>query len=72
MSELAERLRAQVAEILYLDPGELAPDDDLIAAGLDSIRLMTLAEVWKAEGAEVSFPDLVERPTLAAWAELLA
>ncbi|MEV4899087.1 phosphopantetheine-binding protein [Nonomuraea sp. NPDC050547] len=72
MSETARRLRAQVAELLYVEPEEIGPDDDLLAAGMDSIRLMTLAERWRAEGAEVSFPDLVERPTLTAWAELLA
>lgn len=67
----AERLRAEIAELLYLDPGELDADENLIEAGLDSIRVMTLIERWKRDGVELSFADLAERPTVAAWAELL-
>ena len=70
-AERAERVQRQVAELLFLEPGELGPHEDLFAAGLDSIRLMTLAEQWRAEGAAISFADLAERPTVAAWAELL-
>lgn len=66
-----ERLRAEIAELLFLDPGELEVDENLIDAGLDSIRVMTLIERWKRDGVELSFADLAERPTIAAWAELL-
>jgi bifunctional isochorismate lyase/aryl carrier protein len=63
-----ETLRAQVVEVL----GEpVADHDNLIDAGLDSIRLMTLVERWRADGREVSFVDLAERPTIAGWASLL-
>ncbi|GGT08230.1 phosphopantetheine-binding protein [Nonomuraea spiralis] len=71
MSDTAERLRAQIAELLYVEPAELGLHDDLLDAGLDSIRVMTLIEAWKREGREIGFPDLVDRPTIAAWAELL-
>lgn len=71
MSEAAERLRAEIAELLYVEPDELGFDDDLVDAGLDSIRVMTLIERRRREGVEVGFPELVERPTIAAWAELL-
>ncbi|GGS96059.1 hypothetical protein GCM10010156_62850 [Planobispora rosea] len=67
----AVRLRAEIAELLYLDPEELDFDENLMDAGLDSIRVMTLIERWKREGVELGFPDLAERPTIAAWAELL-
>ena len=66
---IIDTLRAQVTEVL----GEpVADDDDLIDAGLDSIRLMTLIERWRADGHEVSFVDLAEQPTIAGWAGLLA
>ncbi|MEU8324546.1 phosphopantetheine-binding protein [Nonomuraea sp. NPDC048881] len=71
MSEAEERLRAQIAVLLYVEPAELGPHDDLLDAGLDSIRVMTLIEAWKREGRDIGFPDLVDRPTIAAWAELL-
>lgn len=71
MSDTAERLRAQLADLLYVEPGELGLHDDLLDAGLDSIRVMTLIEGWKREGREIAFADLLDRPTIAAWSELL-
>lgn len=63
-----ETLRTEIIDVL----GEpVADDDNLIDAGLDSIRLMTLVERWRAAGREVSFVDLAERPTIAGWADLL-
>lgn len=67
-----ERLRADVAAVLDVAAGELEDDANLLDWGLDSIRLMTLAEQWRRDGAELAFVDLAERPTLAAWCELLA
>lgn len=63
-----ETLRAQVGELLE-EP--VTDDADLLEAGIDSIRLMTLLNRWQDEGHEVSFVDLAEQPTIAAWAELL-
>ncbi|WP_323385315.1 phosphopantetheine-binding protein [Streptomyces calidiresistens] len=48
-------------------------DEDLADHGLDSIRLMSLLERWRAEyGVDLAFPDLAEEPILRRWAELLA
>ncbi|GHF34933.1 hypothetical protein GCM10018790_10810 [Kitasatospora xanthocidica] len=66
-----ERIRAEVADLLGEDPADIPLDENLVDWGLDSIRLMTLAERWRAEGAEVAFVQLAERPALEAWAELL-
>jgi aryl carrier-like protein len=66
-----DRLRADVAELLYLEPGEVPADEDLFAAGLDSVRLIELVERWREEGATVEFVALAERPTLAAWWSML-
>ncbi|MEU1280946.1 phosphopantetheine-binding protein [Streptomyces sp. NPDC005805] len=66
-----ERLVSDVAEVLYLDTDEVEVDESLLDQGLDSIRLMTLVERWRAEGAEIAFVDLAERPTLTEWAALL-
>ncbi|MGC5344261.1 phosphopantetheine-binding protein [Streptomyces sp. DT24] len=79
MSEIAQegvftldRLVRDVAEVLYIEPDEVSVDDSLLDQGLDSIRLMTLVENWRAEGARIGFVDLAERPTLEEWAALLA
>ncbi|MFF7404291.1 phosphopantetheine-binding protein [Streptomyces murinus] len=67
-----ERIRADVADLLGCAPSEIAPDDDLRDLGLDSVRLMTLVERWRADGAaELELPDLAERPELAHWQTLL-
>ncbi|WP_168121307.1 isochorismatase family protein [Paenibacillus sp. HB172176] len=66
------RLREQVAALLDTEPRSLEDQDDLIEEhGLDSIRLMSLVETWRREGAESSFAELAERPTLKEWSELL-
>ncbi|WP_431040561.1 phosphopantetheine-binding protein [Streptomyces sp. P1-3] len=67
-----ERIRADVAELLDCDPAEIAPEEDLVNLGLDSVRIMTLVERWRADGATtLEFPDLAERPELAHWTALL-
>lgn len=66
-----DRLRLDVAAVLGLPAEAVAVDVPLPEQGLDSIRLMTLAEQWRARGAAVTFADLAERPTLTAWGELL-
>ncbi|MFP2960193.1 isochorismatase family protein [Myxococcus sp. 1LA] len=65
-------VRAAVAELLQEPPEALGDDDNLLERGLDSIRLMTLVEKWRAAGAETTFVELAERPTLADWFSLLS
>lgn len=66
-----ERMRTDVARALDEPPEAIGDGDDLLDRGLDSIRLMSLVEEWRADGTEVSFIDLAETPTLEAWAGLL-
>lgn len=66
-----DRLVQDVADVLYTEPSDVSLEEDLLDQGLDSIRLMSLIEKWRAEGAKVTFVDLAERPTLRQWAELL-
>ncbi|MFB8278771.1 phosphopantetheine-binding protein [Nocardia colli] len=66
-----DTVRADIADLLYLEPDELDDTDDLFAAGLDSVRLIGLIERWKSRGAAPAFVDLAENPTLAAWWALL-
>ncbi|TMV45532.1 isochorismatase [Paenibacillus mesophilus] len=65
-------LREQVAELVGEAPTAIGAEDNLIDHGLDSIRMMSLVERWRRVGADVSFVELAERPTLDAWWSLLS
>ncbi|MDA2814422.1 phosphopantetheine-binding protein [Nocardiopsis sp. RSe5-2] len=67
-----ERVRADVESVLEEEPGTLADDEDLLDRGMDSIRLMSLVEKWRTDGASTDFVELAEDPTIAAWARLLS
>jgi len=67
-----DRIRADVAELLYLSPSDMDDAADLLAEGLDSVRILDLVERWRSAGVEISFIELAEAPTLAAWWSLLS
>ncbi|HTB49622.1 MAG TPA: phosphopantetheine-binding protein, partial [Solirubrobacteraceae bacterium] len=71
LAPMLERMRRSVAELLCVDADTLALDEDLIGRGIDSISMIRLAGVWRREGMEVRFSELVERPTLRAWQDLV-
>ena len=68
----SDQVRAEVAELLGIDPEELDPHADLIASGLDSIRMMSLSGRWRRRGVDVGFAMLAANPTVQAWTDLLA
>ncbi|WP_224244037.1 isochorismatase family protein [Hyalangium gracile] len=66
-----QQVREDVAELLQ---SEAVPHDDenLLEKGLDSLRIMSLVERWRRTGAEITFVQLAERPTLSEWYALLS
>ncbi|MFE5995934.1 amino acid adenylation domain-containing protein [Streptomyces sp. NPDC056454] len=68
----AEEIRDTVAARLELPAAEIGFEEDLVTLGLDSLGMMTLAAAWQADGVEVTFGDLVEEPTVRAWAALVS
>lgn len=60
-----------VAEMLGVSADSVDPDADLIAQGLDSIRMMTLAGRWRRRGIDVDFAGLAAAPSIRAWAKLV-
>ena len=62
-----ERMRADLARILRLDPGEVGGEDDLGDLGLDSLRTMNILLKWNEAGLALEFSELAERLTLDAW-----
>jgi mycobactin phenyloxazoline synthetase len=67
----ADTVRDEVAELLGISPDALDPQADLIASGLDSIRMMALSGRWRKQGIDVGFAALAENPTVAAWMDLV-
>lgn len=67
-----ETFRTDLAEYLHQQPEEVDLDENPIDAGLDSLRITTLAEGWRDAGAEVSFIELAERTSFAQWWQLLS
>lgn len=68
-----EKLHSQVAELLERQPTDIGEEDDLVEEwGVDSIRMMSLAERWARQGVEVGFMELAEAPTLASWWSLVS
>lgn len=68
----ADRVRADVAELLQVPAQSIADDDNLFDLGLDSVRVMTLIQRWRDAGAaDIEFPDLAEQPELAHWQHLV-
>ncbi|GAB3843003.1 phosphopantetheine-binding protein [Nesterenkonia populi] len=68
-----EQAIADVAELLYADPGQLEPSMDLADQGMDSVRIMQLVERWRSAGAEgVDFIILAQDQRLEAWLDQLA
>ncbi|MGK5546443.1 phosphopantetheine-binding protein, partial [Streptomyces sp. URMC 127] len=57
-----------VAAVLGEEPGDVSVDENLQDLGLDSIRVMTLVERWRAAGTDVEFAELIEAtPTIRGW-----
>ncbi|MES2933373.1 MAG: isochorismatase family protein [Pseudomonadota bacterium] len=65
-------LQLEVATLLEVPAADLLSDENLMYAGLDSIRLMSLLERWRRAGASINFLELAEFPTLRDWWPLLA
>lgn len=62
-----EILGRYVASLLEVPPTTIAPDADLAALGLDSVRLMMTIEFLEAEGYQVDFAAFAEQPNLRSW-----
>lgn len=62
-----DQMRADIAEVLQEDPETIMAGENLVDFGLDSIRIMTLAERWSRPGARVELVDLIEVTELTHW-----
>ena len=62
-----ERMRAEIARALRMEPEEVGGDDDLSDLGLDSMRAMNMVMRWTEGGLQLDFGELAETLTLDAW-----
>ncbi|MFE6358462.1 amino acid adenylation domain-containing protein [Streptomyces sp. NPDC057806] len=65
-------LRRVVTELLGAGAEPPGDQDNLIELGLDSLKLMRIADRCRRTGLDIGFADLARRPTLAGWGGLLA
>lgn len=64
-------LQCAVAEILNIEVDEVDPEENLLYLGLDSIRVMTLLEKWRAQGINITLEQLAEGASIRDWHEIM-
>lgn len=62
-----EQMRADIAEVLDEPLDTVVAGDNLVDIGIDSIRIMALAQRWSRPGARIEFGDLAAYPELQHW-----
>ncbi|WP_295044822.1 phosphopantetheine-binding protein [uncultured Paracoccus sp.] len=67
MTLTLDRMRADIAKAIHMDPADLRDDDHLADLGLDSLRLMRLVLAWEEAGLTADFSLFAEYDTLGDW-----
>lgn len=62
-----DRMRADIARLIHLEPDDIGDDDNLADLGLDSMRLMALVLEWERAGLKADFGTFAEFYTLGEW-----
>ncbi|MGW0039543.1 phosphopantetheine-binding protein [Gordonia sp. NPDC003376] len=63
-----ERIVGDIAEILDLHDTEITDETNVLDIGLDSVRLMSLIERWRAAGAvHADLVVLASDPVVGSW-----
>jgi aryl carrier-like protein len=61
-----------IATMLNVPASELSDDTNLLDAGLDSIRLMSLVQKWRDAGsAGADFVNLASDPVVGVWVDIV-
>ena len=63
------RILADLADCAGLPVDEIESGDALAELGIDSIRLMSLANSWRAAGSAIDFPRLAASSSVEALIE---
>ncbi|GAC48406.1 phosphopantetheine-binding protein [Gordonia aichiensis] len=63
-----ERIIADIAGILGVAEHEITDDTNVLDVGLDSVRLMSLIERWRAAGAhQADLVSMAADPVVGSW-----
>ncbi|MFT4127789.1 MAG: phosphopantetheine-binding protein [Gordonia sp. (in: high G+C Gram-positive bacteria)] len=63
-----DRIIADIAEITQIPVAEITDDTNVLDIGLDSVRLMSLIERWRADGAVTAdLVGLAADPVVGSW-----
>ncbi|MEU4835546.1 phosphopantetheine-binding protein [Streptosporangium sp. NPDC023615] len=63
---------ADIADLLYLEPGDLDHEADLRDQGMDSVRVMELVETWRGAGVTgIDYIMLAEDQRVTHWLTVL-
>ncbi|MFW0785673.1 phosphopantetheine-binding protein [Gordonia sp. CPCC 206044] len=63
-----DRIISDIAEILQISTDEIGDETNVLDVGLDSVRLMSLIERWRAAGAvKADLVALASNPVVGAW-----
>lgn len=65
-----EKLKQEVSAMLPISK-EISDDQNLINAGINSLTVMRFVSKLRKEGIKISYGELLEEPTLAAWHKLI-
>ncbi|AZA12117.1 phosphopantetheine-binding protein [Corynebacterium gerontici] len=67
-----EQVISDIARFLNITEERLDLERPLPEQGLDSLRMITLIETWRASGITVDFQTLMSLATAKAWIEELS
>ena len=67
----AKGILLAVAEQLNMDALDIDPSKDLNGYGLDSIAMVSLVGLWRANGAEIRYEDLSSRINMLQLLQIL-
>ncbi|AFA73392.1 putative isochorismatase [Gordonia polyisoprenivorans VH2] len=68
-----DRIIGDIAEILDVPATEITDDTNVLDIGLDSVRLMSLIERWRAAGAvRADLVSLAADPVVGSWVRELS
>lgn len=65
-------LQRQIQDLMPHNDTDIADDENLLEQGLDSINIMQLVSRWRSIGNKITFSQLLEKPTISAWHQLLS
>ncbi|WP_440054718.1 isochorismatase family protein [Pseudoalteromonas sp. T1lg65] len=66
-----EDIQQAIAMVLSMDVEDVDPDENLLYLGLDSIRVMTLVDQWRAQGIDITLQALAEATTVNEWHQIM-